>query len=181
MTLEEVADYLRVTRKTVYRMLEKRDIPSVRVGHQYRFDRTAIDDWLHHSSVGSVVNVLVVDDDEAVGDIFRENLELAGHQVTTATDSTKGLELAKNVDFDIVFLDLRMPVMDGVEFLRRIRAVKPDLPVTVITAYADSDQMRDAMAIGPFGVMKKPFRSADIMTAVRTYLRSSSDRPRDGA
>jgi len=46
MTLEEVAEYLRVTKKTVYRLLEKRGIPSIRVGHQWRFDKSVIGNWL---------------------------------------------------------------------------------------------------------------------------------------
>ncbi len=170
MTLEEVADYLRVTRKTIYRLLEKRAIPSTRVGHQWRFDRGSVDAWLRQNSSGAAATILVIDDDETVCELFRDTLEQAGHTVLTATDPVTGLRLAKDKDVNLVFLDLKMPVMDGPQVFRDIRAAKPNLPVTIVTGFADSELMVSAMQSGPFGVMKKPFTAADIMTVVATYL-----------
>lgn len=175
MTLEEVADYLRVTRKTIYRLLEREEIPSTRVGHQYRFKRAAVEDWLRQNSAGMSTSILVIDDDEELCEVFRDTLEEAGHKVTTATDPARGLDLAIERDYDLVFLDLRMPGMDGAELFRQLRAAKPDVPVTIVTAYSDSEIMANALDHGPFGVMKKPFTSADITNAVRTYIHS---RPR---
>jgi len=171
MTLEEVADYLRVTKKTVYRLLERRAIPSTRVGHQWRFDRAGVEAWLRHNSAGFAASFLVIDDDEAIGDLFKDTLEEAGHTVTATTDSAKGLQFAKEKGYDLVFLDLKMPGMDGTEVFREIRAAKPEVPVVIVTGYADSDLMMNALDNGPFGVMKKPFTGSDIMTVVRTYLR----------
>ncbi len=170
MTLEEVADYLRVTRKTIYRLLEKRAIPSTRVGHQWRFERGAVDEWLRQNSPRVAASVLVIDDDEAVCELFRETLEEAGHNVIAAGDSGAGLKLATEKDFNLVFLDLKMPGMDGAEVFKRIRVAKPNLPVTIITGFSDSDLMFSAMESGPFGVMKKPFTGSDIMTVIGTYL-----------
>jgi excisionase family DNA binding protein len=170
MTLEEVAEYLRVTRKTIYRLLEKRAIPSARVGHQWRFDKTSIEAWLRSNSSGNTANVLVIDDDGSVCDMFRDILEEAGHTVKTTTDSREGLRLAVAGSFDIVFLDLKMPVIDGAALFREIRVVKPDIPVTIVTAYPDSELMLNALASGPFSVMKKPFTGSDILTVIRTYL-----------
>jgi excisionase family DNA binding protein len=170
MTLEEVADYLRVTKKTIYRLLERRSIPSTRVGRQWRFDKAAIETWLRQKSAGTAVSVLVIDDDDAICSLFKDTLEEAGHTVTTASESSKGLELAKDKDYNLVFLDLRMPGMDGAELLRQIRVAKPELPVTIITGYPDSDLMMNALTNGPFGVMKKPFTGSDILTVVNTYL-----------
>jgi excisionase family DNA binding protein len=162
ITLEEVAEYLRVTKKTVYRLLEKHQIPSTKVGHQYRFDKKAVDEWLHQ--------ILIVDDDESICSFFKDTLEDEGHLITTATESVKGLELAKETDYSLIFLDLMMPGIDGAEFLKQIRRVKPELPVTIITGYPDSTLMMNALENGPFGVMRKPFTSADILTVVHTYL-----------
>lgn len=171
MTLEEVADYLRVTKKTIYRLLEKRIIPARKVGRQWRFDKDSIDAWLSQSSPETAANILVIDDDETIGSLFRDTLEEAGHTVTTASESSKGLELVKEQDYDLVFLDLKMPEMDGAELFRQIRMTKPELPVTIITGYPDSDLMMKALAYGPFGVMKKPFSGSDILGAVNNYLR----------
>ena len=172
MTLEEVADYLRVTKRTIYRLLERRIIPSTKVGRQWRFDKASIDVWLHQSPPEAAANILVIDDDETICSLFRDTLEvLAGHTVTTASESSKGLELVKEQDYDLVLLDLKMPEMDGAELFRQIKATKPELPVTIITGYPDSDLMMRALAYGPFGVMKKPFSGSDILSAVNNYLR----------
>jgi excisionase family DNA binding protein len=171
MTLEEVADYLLVTKKTMYRLLERRSIPAMKVGRQWRFDKASIDVWLRQSTPETAVNILVIDDDETICSLFKDTLEEAGHTVTTVSESFKGLELVKDRDYDLVFLDLKMPGMDGAELFRQIRVAKPKLPVTIITGYPDSDLMATALTYGPFGVMGKPFRGSDILTAVNNYLR----------
>jgi excisionase family DNA binding protein len=170
ITLEEVAEYLRVTKKTIYRLLEKHQIPSTKVGHQYRFDKVAVDDWLRQNSVGAVAKILIVDDDESICTLFKDALEIEGHIVTTTTESVKGLELAKGKEYNLIFLDLMMPGIDGAEFLKQIRVVKPELPVTIITGFPDSTLMMNALENGPFGVMRKPFTSDDILTVVHTYI-----------
>ena len=171
ITLEEVANYLRVTKKTIYRLLERRDIPATKVGHQWRFDKDSIDVWLHQNSVATAANILVIDDDDTICSLFKDTLEDTGHTVTTVSESSKGLELAKDQDYGLVFLDLKMPGMDGAELFRQIRKAKPKLPVTIITGYPDSDLMMNALSHGPLGVMSKPFSGSDILTAVNNYLR----------
>ncbi len=171
MTLEEVADFLRVTKQTIHRLLERRGIPAMRVGRQWRFDKASIDVWLRQSSAEIVANILVIDDDETLCALFQDSLQGDGHRVTVVSESSKGLELVRNRDYDLVFLDLKMPEMDGAELFRQIRVAKPDLPVTIITGYPDSDLMMSALAHGPLGVMKKPFRGSDILTALNNYLR----------
>lgn len=171
MTLEEVANYLRVTEKTIYRLLDKRGIPATRVGHQWRFDRTSIDTWLRQSSTEVGAQILVIDDDDTICSLFRDTLEGAGHRVTTVNDSYEGLELVKKGNYDIVFLDLKMPGMDGAELFGQIREAKPEMPVTVVTGYPEGDLMMRALNYGPLGVMRKPFEVSDVLTTVNTYLR----------
>jgi len=171
MTVEELAEYLRVTKKTVYRLLERRAIPARRAGHQWRFDKASIDKWLSQRSEGKSANILVVDDDENICSLFKDTLVESGHTVTTVNNCHEALKLVKDRDYDLVFLDLKIPGMDGAEILRQIRLDKPKLPVTIITGYPDSDLMIRALAHGPLGVMNKPFRGSDIMTAVDSYLR----------
>jgi len=170
MTLQEVASYLRVTRKTIYRLLETRSIPANKVGRQWRFDQDLIDVWLSQRSA-KVAKILVIDDEEEICTLFQDALEESGHAVATITDPIKAIEMIKSQNYDLVFLDLKMPVMDGAELFSHIRKAKPDLPVTVITGFPDSDLMMKALAHGPLGVIKKPFRGADILAAVDSYLR----------
>jgi excisionase family DNA binding protein len=171
MTLEEVADYLHVTRKTVYRLLKAGKMPATRVGRQWRFNRAAVNRWLGERPIRVRARLLVIDDEETIQALFKETLEEFGHAVETTGDSAAGLLLAKQQDFDMVFLDLKMPGIDGAEVFRRIRAIKPNLPVTIITGYPESDLMAQALAQGPFGVMKKPFTGSDIITATKNFLR----------
>jgi excisionase family DNA binding protein len=170
MTVEEVADYLRVTKKTIYRLLTQNKIPATKVGHQWRFDKAAIDEWLQRSSAGTKANILVVDDEQVIRLLFKETLEELGYRVITADTGSEGLELVKQRDFDLVFLDLKMPGMNGANLFRQIKTIKPTLPVTIITGYPESDMMAQALAEGPFGVMNKPFGESDIITAVNNFL-----------
>jgi len=171
MTVGEVADYLRVTEKTIYRLLEKGRIPATKVGRQWRFDARLIDKWLQKNSAKEKATILVVDDEEVVRLLFKDTLEELGHRVITTETAASALEVVKEQDLDLAFLDLKMPGMDGAELFRQIKAVKPRLPVTIITGYPDSDIMARALSQGPFGVMNKPFGESDIITAVYNFLR----------
>ena len=171
MTIDEVAQYLRVTKKTIYRLLKRGSILATKVGHQWRFDKATIDEWLCQSPGGAKASILVIDDEATIRLLFKESLENLGHTAVTAKTGSEGLELVKRRDFALVFLDLKMPGMDGAELFRQIKTIKPNLPVTIITGYPDSDMMARAMAEGPFGVMNKPFGESDIVAAVNSFLR----------
>jgi excisionase family DNA binding protein len=170
MTLEELAGYLRVTNKTIYRLLEKRKIPAMKVGRLWRFNKSSIDLWLEQNSVKTMAMILVIDDDAAICSLFKDTLSEIGHIVTTVNESSRGLELVKEHDYSLVFLDLKMPEIDGAEVFKQIRQIKPELPVTIITGYPEGDLMMKALSHGPLGVMSKPFSSSDIITAVNNYL-----------
>lgn len=170
MNINELANYLRVTKKTIYRLLERREIPATRIGHQWRFERVSIDNWIRQKSVCIGANVLVIDDEPAICELFSEILGRLGHTVFLAKDGVQGLEIVKKRKIDLVFLDLKMPGMDGAELLHEIRNILPTLPVVIITGYPNSDLMARALAQGPFGIIKKPFSEIDILTAVDSFL-----------
>ena len=170
MTLEQVASYLQVTERTVYRLLKGGRIPASRVGQQWRFMKGSIDEWLRRNSVGAKAAILVVDDEEVIRSLFKQILEDLGHEVIAVENGLDGLDLVKQRDFDLVFLDLKMPGMDGAELFSRMKTIKPNLPVTVITGYPDSDIMVRALAQGSFGIMNKPFTESDIVRVVADFL-----------
>jgi excisionase family DNA binding protein len=170
MTVEEAAGYLRVGKKTIYRLLKQGKIPATKVGEQWRFNKASIDEWLLKKSTEIGANILVVDDEEIIRSLFKKTLEDLGHEVVAAETGFKGLELLKQQDFAMVFLDLKMSGMDGAEFFRQMKTIKPRLPVIIMTGYPDSDIMARALAQAPFGLMNKPFNESDIITAVNTFL-----------
>ncbi len=120
--------------------------------------------------------ILVIDDDEMIRSLLKKTLEGQDHTVVTARNGAEGAECVKKWDFDLVFLDLKMPGMDGGEFLKQLKSIKPTLPVTIITGYPGSEMMERALKHGPFGVMNKPFDSSDIINAVNSFLKARQPR-----
>ena len=172
MTVEELGDYLRFNKKTIYKLLKQGSIPAIKIGNKWRFDKEAIDRWLRHGTEGVRSRILVIDDDELIRSLFKETLEEQGHKVVTASTGAEGIECIKRWDFDLVFLDLKLPETDGAELLKQMRLAKPELPVTIITGYPGSEMMERALKQGPFGVMNKPFDSPDIINAVSSFLKT---------
>ncbi len=125
----------------------------------------------------ALARILVVDDDAAVQMTVRLLLERAGHVVVTADGGRKGLVICETGDFDLLFLDLFMPGMDGFETMRMVRQRWPKLPIIVIsgrTGTADADQPPDfltmATKLGAVSSLPKPFRPADLLGAVAKCL-----------
>lgn len=174
MTLQQVADYLQVNKKTIYRLLEQSKIPATKVGRQWRFEKALIDVWLSDRSVIPGYSVLVVDDEEIIRSLVQEILEELGHQVVCAATSLEALALIEEKRFDLAFVDLKMPVMDGAELFGRMKAKQPTLPVIIITGYPESEIMARALKQGPFAVMNKPFNESDIITAVNNFVRKDT-------
>ena len=105
---------------------------------------------------------LVIDNDEAILDMFTDVLGTGGWKCVTADSGPAALKHLQQSQFDLVFLDLMMPVMNGAVTLREIRKLDQDVPVVIITGYPDSDLMSEALQTGPFAVMKKPFSLKDL-------------------
>ena len=83
-------------------------------------------------------DILVVDDEEAIRLLYQVELREAGYQVRTAADGAEALRMVGEARPDLMTIDLRMPGMDGVELLRRVRENHRDLPIIICTAYGDS-------------------------------------------
>lgn len=100
--------------------------------------------------------VLVVDDEKEFCKNLKDILEIENNEVTIAYDGFKAIELVKKNDFDLVIMDVKMPVMNGVETFKKMKKIAPDTPVIMVTAYAVEELLREALRNGAFGIMKKP-------------------------
>jgi excisionase family DNA binding protein len=176
LSATQLAEYLNLKPVTIRRKAKSGEIPSIKIGNRLRFDKKQIDKWLLERTRESPVHILVVDDEPLIGGLFKDSLNEHRYQVTTTLSSLEALELIGNKHFDLIFLDLLMPELDGAELLRRIRQMDNHIPVVIITGYPDSDLMNRAMEHGPFMVMKKPFDSNQILDAVRGFTKSKAAR-----
>jgi CheY-like chemotaxis protein len=108
------------------------------------------------NTMSTKTQVLVIDDDAVVGRSFDRVLSGKGYEVSTALSGEEALDTMNNADFDVVFTDIRMPGMDGLEVAERIKARCPWTPVVVITGYGTEDNEARASVLGVSGFVRKP-------------------------
>lgn len=125
-------------------------------------------------------NVMIVEDDRDLAESLAEMLELHGHRVQIAGNGQEAVEWHRKDDFDITFMDVRMPVMNGVDSFFAIRAFKPHAKVVLMTGYEESIVAK-AMAAGAIGLLNKPFVMEDLLTkladATRPVVLVADDDP----
>lgn len=106
--------------------------------------------------------VLVIDDDAVVGRSFDRVLSEKGYEVSTALTGEQALHDMESRDYDLVFTDIKMPGMDGIEVAERIKAKCPWTPVVVITGYGTEENEARASVLGVSGFVRKPLTPAMI-------------------
>ncbi len=114
--------------------------------------------------------LLVVDDEEVICQGCRRIFSRQGFRVETSSDARDGLSLAAEKDYAAILLDMKMPTMDGIQFLEELRSRKPDVPVIIITGYASIPNAASAMRLGASDYVAKPFTPEAITQAVRRLL-----------
>jgi two-component system nitrogen regulation response regulator GlnG len=114
--------------------------------------------------------ILIVDDEEAVCWSLRRGLERSGHDVTVAATGEEALKAAKDHRFDAALCDVRLPGMDGVTVVEKLRAIQPRLRIAVMTAFGDLDTAVRAMAAGASEYLAKPFEWNRIQEVVKRLL-----------
>ncbi len=118
------------------------------------------------------IRVLVVDDEPALRDMFRESLADRGFAVSTAADGQEGLAILRAQAFDVVLLDLKMPRLDGLGLLRKVKEEEMEAEVIILTANAELDTAIEAMKLGAFDYLTKPCR----LHEMEVVLRKAFDR-----
>ena len=117
------------------------------------------------------LKVLLVDDEKEFVDSLSERLELRNLEADIAYDGEQALEAIKEGKHDVMVLDLRMPGIDGIEVLRRVKKSNPDVQVVVLTGHGTEKDEEQARKLGAFAYMKKP---ADIDQLVGTLQKAWS-------
>jgi DNA-binding response OmpR family regulator len=120
------------------------------------------------------IRVLFVEDDPTVAQMYRLKLELDGYQVIMAKDGEEGLRLAREVDPDIVFLDIRLPKVDGFSVLEGLRAADRtrNVPVVILSNYGEQDLVERGLRLGALEyLIKSQTTPAHLSRGVENWLK----------
>jgi CheY-like chemotaxis protein len=118
------------------------------------------------------ISVLLVDDEVDFTQSMAFWLQSKGYSVTVANDGQNALKIVKESSPDIVFLDLLMPVMDGIETLKKIREFNKEIPVIIISAYVDDIKTKETITYGISGIFYKGSDFNKGLTLLETALRT---------
>jgi DNA-binding NtrC family response regulator len=110
--------------------------------------------------------ILIVDDDESMNKTMSLVLKRKGYDVAVSLNGADAIEKVRFQPFDIIFMDIKMPVMDGVETFEKIRAIRPDAVVMMMTAYAVEDLIQKALREGAYGIIYKPLDIEKTIAAI---------------
>ena len=122
-------------------------------------------------------HVLVIDDDAVVGRSFDRVLSGKGYEVDTALNGEEALKDIEEHDYDVVFTDIKMPGMDGLEVAKRIKAKCPWTPVVVITGYGSAENEARAHVLGVNGFVRKPLTPEIIESITLKALEKPEEAP----
>ncbi|MGW2639946.1 response regulator transcription factor [Streptomyces sp. NPDC001348] len=118
-------------------------------------------------------HVLVAEDDEMQAELIRRSLLAEGHTATVVHDGAAALDAARRLGPDLVVLDLMLPVIDGFGVCRALRSGDGDIPVLMLTARSEEDDVLLGLELGADDYMTKPYSPRELMARIRTVLRRS--------
>jgi DNA-binding NtrC family response regulator len=120
--------------------------------------------------MSEAIQILIIDDDEAIRDSMRQVLKKEGFQIQGAQDGQEGLALFQKEHFHTVFLDLKLPGINGLHVLRQMKHASPETPVVIITGFGTIESAVEAMKIGAFDYIAKPFTPEELRLTIRKAL-----------
>lgn len=118
-----------------------------------------------------IMNIMVVDDQPGVRYLLDIVINESGHKAHTAQNGLEAVEMAHSVRPDLIFMDVRMPIMGGLEALAKIKSTLPETEVIIMTAYGSDETIEEAKQLGALGCMAKPFDIEDIKNFLLDYTR----------
>jgi excisionase family DNA binding protein len=173
MTIKEAAAYLRLNYMTLYRLAREGKIPALKVGGNWRFKKTLLDQWLSSKSRTPRGEILVVDDDSRIREVIKDFVALQGYKAVTVGSGTDAIKQVGKKHFDLIFLDLVLPDLSGVEVMQQIKEKDRKAVIIIITGYGDDPIAMEAMSHGPLLLIRKPLKIADIMEVLDMTMKVS--------
>lgn len=187
LKVKDVAKYLQMNRMTIYKLAKSGKLPCIKIGSEWRFPKSGILKLLDlQESSGKTVEkmdghtlegkgkVLIVDDDPGIRDLFVKILKNAGLTSYEVKSGEECMEFVKKNKPDVILLDLKMADMDGVDTLRLIKQYDKNIVVILVTAYATINTAIEAMKLGAFDYIAKPFDNDKIISLVEKALKTTT-------
>ncbi len=186
MDIKQVAEYLQMNKMTIYKLAREGRIPAFKVASEWRFRKDLIDKWLMGQLRGKPdmeglqselkpeagKTVLIVDDEEIIRDFFARSLE--AYKVLTASNGVEALDIIRQSRPDLVLLDIKMPGIDGIETLKRIKQIDSSITVVMLSAYGTLETNLEAARLGAYTSIAKPFDSSYMNSVINNALQSLS-------
>jgi DNA-binding response OmpR family regulator len=117
------------------------------------------------------MRILVVEDERPIAEFVQRGLEAEGYAVSCAHDGEQGLALARTGDYGLVLLDVLLPKLSGLDVLERLRAGDGAVPVIMLTALTETDDVVAGLDLGANDYLSKPFAFAELLARIRAQLR----------
>lgn len=114
--------------------------------------------------------VLLVDDEEEFATVMSKRLSKRGFHVFTAHSGTEAVRLARGQDFEVAVLDLKMEGMDGVETMKTLKVLLPDIKVIMLTGHGSVEMARQCLSLGAFDYLNKPCELAELVQKIQSAL-----------
>lgn len=114
--------------------------------------------------------ILVIDDERAIRNTLKDILSFEGFEVEEAADGAEGLEMIKAKDYNCILCDVKMPKMDGIEVLEKVKELKPDIPFVVISGHGNIETAVDAVKKGAFDFISKPPDLNRLLITIRNAM-----------
>jgi DNA-binding response OmpR family regulator len=124
-----------------------------------------------------MVRIMIIEDDEEMRSLLKDFFEEEGFETDSVSNGVDALRMLSKDHFDLVITDIRMPGLTGLDILPRIRSLKPETPIIVMTAYGSDDVRRRSLERGATTYLEKPIHLSKLRTVIREMvLRKSLDQ-----
>jgi DNA-binding NtrC family response regulator len=120
--------------------------------------------------------ILVVDDDESILKVFEYGLQDAGYVTITVPNGFDAIEKVKKERYDLVFLDVRMPRLNGVETFKMLKKIDPQIMAVMMTGYRVDALLKEAFEMGAHACIYKPFEMEEILSIIQKILQEGGRR-----
>lgn len=117
------------------------------------------------------MNILLIEDDQRVADLIRRGLEEHGFSADLAVDGRSGKTLALNTSYDLIITDIMLPELNGIDFCKQIRQIKPYIPIIMLTALGTTDDKVEGFDAGADDYLVKPFEMRELIVRIRALLK----------